>query len=82
MSPRQEATAEQIIAAAKELVEASGDNPLALSPLPVTEGCCAWLNTGLLHVSYSDRDQEEIVGAIVAQALAAMMLDGYQVVKP
>jgi hypothetical protein len=76
-----EATSEQLIAAATAVFEDGKDNPLALTPLPVTEGGCGWLNTGLLPSAIKGAEEQEIVTAIIVQALAAFMLDGFKVVK-
>lgn len=74
-------TSEQLLLDAKAILEHAVENPHDLSPLPLLEAECAWLNTGLLHESYSGADQLEITRAIVSQALASMILDGYQITK-
>jgi hypothetical protein len=44
----------------------------------VTEAVGAWLMTGLLHESYSERDQNEIVSAIIGRVATVLVLVGWQ----
>ena len=74
-------SSEQLIEDANRVIENAGDNPLAISPLPLVEAGCGWLNTGLMPSGMSSRDEFEITRGIVVQTLAAMMADGYLFVK-
>lgn len=75
------ATTEDILKAALQIYwEAKADNFENLSTLPIVEGGCAWLNEGMCS-HLKSAEEQRIVYAILAQGLAAMILDGYSLIK-
>lgn len=73
---------EQILKDARELLALYEKYPdhATLSPNVIVEGGIAWLNEGLCS-HYTSSEEERVVRAVVVQALAAMMMDGYRVVR-
>lgn len=76
MTPKDET--EQILTDAVDLHQQGLEYPETLSVNVLNEGNIAWISEGQW---VGERDPERTVRAILVQCLAAMMLDGYDIVK-